>query len=228
MYSSRRPLVLLAALSCASVLCATEPTSPTLTEQISQSVTKEVMTQLKSEMPGLVAQVKAAAQSPNQTTAPVVAETPVQPVAAPPQAPSAGTRIANTGADALELMLAKAKQYGGRIEDGLSQAVDYGMKEAPIMVAEWLKWRFWQNILPAVFGTLLHIACVIFYICLWRASKNWGGDNMALSRIFGVIFGGGVNAIILCNFTAPHIMTSLQIWIAPRIYLIEELSKLVK
>lgn len=126
---------------------------------------------------------------------------------------------------AIVSILMGAKNVGGDIYDAsksaIAASVDMVKSQAPELVTEFLKWKFAEALTFVVMGAILLIAG------LWMAYVGWRMDDadagvlvfifLGLLPILGGLIVIGVNA-----------MTVIQIWIAPKIYLIEYIVNIVK
>ncbi len=216
----------LIALVLVTSCLAAEPSvpPPTVTESVTKAAIQEAVKEIKDAMAH-----EAAAPGQVAVTPPVAPPS----VAAPTQ-PTAATRMANTSADALDFIVNRAKAYSGKIEDGVSKAVDYGMKELPVVITEFLRWRFWMHLMHALSSVVFGLIGVTL-ICLGVKRGNWS-DSSPPAWLIGVIAGGIMTVIATIGFFAgppngpsglDHIMSCIQIAIAPRIYLIEQVSHLM-
>ncbi len=146
---------------------------------------------------------------------------------------SQATELAKTGNDLLRFMADRAKAYTGRLEDGVNKAIDVVQEQSPIIVAEFLRWRFWMHAIkaatPIVFGLM---GIIMFAVGIRRA--NWDG----MSPWCFVTIGGGLAVFVgVIGFFAgaghesvsglDHLMSCVQIKIAPRVYLLDQVSHLM-
>ncbi len=142
---------------------------------------------------------------------------------------SQATELAKTGNEALRFMLDRAKSYTGKIEDGVGKAVDITIKEAPETVRQFLVWRAWKHGVSAA----ISMACILMfwaaYTYLWFASRKWDDGNKLPARgllfcvlMFVTMMIGDIGCV------KSNALSLVQIKFAPRIYLIEELTKLIK
>lgn len=139
------------------------------------------------------------------------------------------TEMAKTGNEALRFMLDKAKAYTGKTEDAVGWVVDKIQTEAPETIRQFLLWRQWMHgiyyFLPFTLGV---IAVAAFFFCLKRSKWGYAGPDNAYAA--WATFAGCVAVIwIIITLTSTHELLSLiQIKVAPRIYLIEQLTQLLK
>lgn len=175
----------------------------------------------------LTAQVLAAKQDLAKVSA--QASAPSAPVAAPAEAAPEG--VLSSKDALLHFILTKADKYSGKIEDGIGKAVDEIERETPGLVKEWLRWRFIENafyfIEPILVAIILGLVA-LFCLSRWKAALKARTDpdgwimGTILPAIFSVIMVAGGVCINMDNLLA-----CVQIVIAPRIYVIEHVLKLM-
>ena len=126
--------------------------------------------------------------------------------------------VVNKADDVLASLLEKTV---GAVERG----ADWLAGEIPDVVNQLLAWHFWQSCILAFIFLILCVAVVIGYIKLWKLVEN--EFDPSIIRI-----GDGVVAtMLLCFLGSSCILTALnalKIAIAPKLYLLEYASSLVK
>jgi hypothetical protein len=130
----------------------------------------------------------------------------------------------------MDFMLGKAKTYTEKGEAALSKTVDFALKEAEPTVKEFLVWRFWQHTI--YFLIPMSIAVIALITSIWNGKKSATINQAYRTDAREVVcFISAVVALVAILFTGAcvhHLMSALQIHLAPRVYLIEELGKLIK
>lgn len=125
----------------------------------------------------------------------------------------------------MRFALDKAKQYTGTAEQVVGKTVDLVQKEAPETVEQFLKWRFFQHMAYFLIPVSATILCTAAFLFCWWAKIKWD-DNWGIGiPIFGAF---GFFAIMFSLCEIGDLLKAIQIYVAPRIYLIEELGKLLK
>jgi len=129
----------------------------------------------------------------------------------------------------LSFTLEKVKKYSEVGEQAIEKAIDSASKEAPILCEEYLRWNFWKNILK-----FLAPMCGFFIfggIYIFIGQKiNWNLDDHHFFGGIAVI----ISAIVSCFFflitlfSFDCLLTAIQIHIAPRVFLLEQVMNLVK
>lgn len=130
----------------------------------------------------------------------------------------------------LNFALDKAKLYSEKGEAAVEKAVDTAMKEAPILANEYLKWKFLENsikfAIPATIGFLSLILCC-FYI--FRANKyGWESDDFFSFNCLMVFVFGLVILVTFLVIDFDNLYTAIQIQVAPRVYILEQVLHMVK
>lgn len=155
----------------------------------------------------------------------------------PPAAPVAPA-VAKTESyrDAfLSFALEKAKTYSGALEGAASKAIDVAKAEAPELAREWLRWKAWEHALYEVIPLMLLGAFVALFLYNWSRFQMGGYRNGELVKgafyhvvlsWFGVLGSAATAIALLVNL--PHLFTLIQIWTAPRVYMIEQVIDLAK
>lgn len=123
----------------------------------------------------------------------------------------------------LQFALEKAKLYSENGEQAIGKAVDLAQREAPELAKEWLRWRFWRSIIYCVLCT------ITIWPCIWAMKKGHaigdeGGAFMCVMGGFALV--GSI--ILVATVAAPALIDAIQIAIAPRIYIAEQLINLIK
>lgn len=180
------------------------------------------------QIAALTAQVLAAKQDLAKVSA-QASTTPSAPVAVPAEVAPEG--VLSSKDALLHFILTKADKYSGKIEDGIGKAVDEIERETPGLVKEWLRWRFIENafyfIEPILVAIILGLVA-LFCLSRWKAALKARTDpdgwimGTILPAIFSVIMVAGGVCINMDNLLA-----CVQIVIAPRIYVIEHVLKLM-
>jgi len=126
--------------------------------------------------------------------------------------------------------LAKAAEQAGAV----------AQEQLPLLVQEYLRWGFVEALVTVLLLAVLFCVAVTLAV---RAHR-WGGKACGCGQAFkpnghtnyycndpgpciGVIL-LGVAAAACCVGLFNHGSTALQIWIAPRVYLLERVSEMVR
>lgn len=114
--------------------------------------------------------------------------------------------------------------------ENAAQAIgDFATKEIPPFIHEYLQWKFFE----ACYYTIIPIVCLLISLYILRygrkllsSDKNYGGFEI-VPVIIGSLF--TVVAVIATMVNGiPNLKTAVQIKIAPKVYLIEQASEIIK
>lgn len=114
--------------------------------------------------------------------------------------------------------------------ENAAQAIgDFAVKEIPPVIHEYLQWKFFEAcyyaILPII-GLLISVYILRWGIKLLNSDKDYGeleivnvvgGSTLTLAALIATI-----------SISIPNLKTAVQIKIAPKVYLIEQASDIIK
>lgn len=116
-------------------------------------------------------------------------------------------------------------------KEGVTKGVDVAMKQVPEVVDQLLRWKLVEN---AVYGLVMLLVVATIVGVMWkywayvRASEDRvNDDNWIWVGIIASFFTVFISAIILKE-VYDSFTVLLQIYVAPKLYLIEYFSKLLK
>lgn len=127
----------------------------------------------------------------------------------------------------------KSKELVVNAIDFIQRSGDFVAEQAPLVVQEFLLWRFTQATLWA------SIELVVFAVCVWYCRRYIKPAMVELDKptrdqsdlVIGRGVIGGIAAIItgfICFVAAMfNVVEAVQIKLAPRVYMLEELSKYI-
>lgn len=132
----------------------------------------------------------------------------------------------------LRFVLEKAQKYSEKGEQAIGKAVDLATEEAPLLAKEYLHWKFWENLLYFLVPAFLFVVIGSLDIYFIRKGFKLGwGDSYEPSRWWvAVVFcsiGSGIS-LLITFINLDCLFTSIQISIAPRVFIIEQLMQLIK
>ncbi len=153
---------------------------------------------------------------------------PVQPTTTTP-------KLIETRDAFLAFAFEKAKTYSEKAELAVSKAVDVVSSEAPEMLKEFLRWRACMHGLKGLAPIVLMGLSFWMYSYSWpRFKLNIFWEKIVKGEVHNVIFGWvglvGIFAgfITMCVVGLHHFMSFVQILVAPRIYIIEQVTNMFK
>lgn len=135
----------------------------------------------------------------------------------------------------ISFVLDKAKVYTDKAEVAVSKAVDVVTTEAPLLVQEFLRWRLWMHGI----NTFLPIAFLIlgFHLFFKQFSK-WKMDQYenrlvegTPANVIATVLSGILtlaSLIVSIAVSLDHFTRFIQVLVAPRVYLVEEVIKVLK
>lgn len=121
----------------------------------------------------------------------------------------------------------------------IKKSSDFVSEQAPLIVQEFLDYRLFEAICYAVLSFVIMSGLFIGTIYLWKKSnkiardkklKCWFDDNPSptnISALIILIVSAIFIPMVFFEVFLPYIMDIIKITIAPRIYLLEELPKLI-
>lgn len=111
-----------------------------------------------------------------------------------------------------------------KVGDLTSQAIDFASDQIPDVIHQLLVYKLAVNL----FYFIASIIFVVIFIWGWHKIKAWGIENqddepiIVYSTIGGVV-SSGIIIHAMCRLT-----TILEIWLAPKLYLIEYAAEIMK
>jgi hypothetical protein len=115
--------------------------------------------------------------------------------------------------------------------ESATQTKDFVIDQAPDIINQLLYWKFFENLILGIIPlVLVLISLMIVLICSRDFAKNMYEDDISLKSVIFIISTvigvGGLIGFITGGFSS--LMTALQIYIAPKIFLVEYAAGLVK
>lgn len=119
-----------------------------------------------------------------------------------------------------------------KVTEWAEKTGDFVVDQAPLVVQEILRYNFALSLITQVFCLLALTAIgVVFYKLLkcvpaWLDDEHTGLPKMFISGMLALISGLGFIPALVITFLKNG--DWLQIWLAPRLYIIEYVSALIK
>ena len=115
----------------------------------------------------------------------------------------------------------------------INKIEDFTVKEIPPFIHEYITWKFYENLLPITLFTLLLLVLTILtckYITpFWRwASETSKKEQDTIYFLFPVVVTCLMVVVILITFPYNNIKNCIQIKVAPKVYLLEQVTKIIK
>lgn len=147
----------------------------------------------------------------------------------------ATTKDSSTTKDVfISFVLDKAKAYTDKAEVAVSKAVDVVTAETPLLVQEFLCWRLWMHgikfFLPVI---LLMLGLYLFFKYFNKWETDTYGNKLIQGRPTDVIISivsGVLSLVSLAGsiVNVSHLMLFVQVLVASRVYLVEEVIKVLR
>jgi hypothetical protein len=135
------------------------------------------------------------------------------------------TKNVDTKDALMSFVLEKANTYSDKTEVAIGKAFDFAVAEIPLVMKEFLMWRTVQHCFTffifSVVSTLIY-----FYFIRKCFGEQWRDDSDEVSMVGGVV--GTIAIFFMIGAAICEFLNMMQILIAPRIYLIEQGSALLK
>ena len=104
------------------------------------------------------------------------------------------------------------------------------LAEMPNVVQQLLTWKFWDSIVRCVGGLSCYVAGAgLVYLCYWLWKRSAEKDRY-MSDVNSIPSTIGALIFLCCTWIPACFLvnlTWLQIWVAPKVYLIEYASSLI-
>jgi uncharacterized membrane protein YccC len=112
-------------------------------------------------------------------------------------------------------------------DGGIQKAVEFAQQQAPDLIHQLLAWHFVESLIASVIGFAMVVVAVLvapkWIKKLWNLDEDCPGHPASLFAILGgigMVFGG--ICLVVNN------LDWLQIWIAPKVWLLEYMAHLIK
>lgn len=118
------------------------------------------------------------------------------------------------------------------IEEASSKISDFAVQHIPPFIQEYLTWKFWES---AVYTCCYFVPIVIMWMLysvfikkIWNWGKEQSNHTDGISRLVPIVFTAVPLVITTSSFPIQPIMDMIQISLAPKVYILEQASQLVK
>lgn len=108
---------------------------------------------------------------------------------------------------------------------GVAQAVDFALQQAPLVVQEFLSWKMSEAIINLIFFGAAFVIVFCFFIFLIKKAKKHINSDVIVPISLGLAFTSFLMIYLLFDFIKPDIQTIMKIKLAPRVYIIEYVTK---
>jgi hypothetical protein len=107
---------------------------------------------------------------------------------------------------------------------GVAQAVDFALQQAPLVVQEFLSWKMSEAIINLIFLGTGALILFCFFIFLIKKAKKHIGNDAIVPISMGMTITLAFMIALLINIK-NNIQTIAKIKLAPRVYIIEYVTK---
>lgn len=117
------------------------------------------------------------------------------------------------------------------IESTASKIGDFATEQIPPFITEYLTWKFWEAAFSASLYLIL-VAVAGVYLAYWKKIWAWNvkyfhsSDGVSLLPV--ALSATLLTLMLFFNFPYDEIKDMIQINIAPKVYLLEKASEIIK
>lgn len=115
---------------------------------------------------------------------------------------------------------------GEKVLEYLEATEGFAVEQAPLLAQEIVRWGVWGNGLLFLAGIVIIGLGVVTSIISARAFRSAGGSDAEFLRFFGSLACSGV-CLIFGSIGISHISAVLKAFIAPRLYILEQIGSLL-
>ena len=111
---------------------------------------------------------------------------------------------------------------------GLAKAVDFAVEQAPIVVQEFLSWKMGEaifNVVAYTIATIVLFSVLRFLLKKIKETDMNSGPEEIVPIGLGFLFCLAVFCLIIFTQLKPNIETIIKIKLAPRVYILEYVTK---
>lgn len=120
------------------------------------------------------------------------------------------------------------KEVYGASKMGVIKAVDFAQEQAPLVVQEFLQWKFAEGLIRLV------VSLIVIGVSIWVCRKalkwmsNEDNDDTKVVGAVAIVFAITICFTVTLKGALPNMEQIAKIKIAPRVYLIEWISGQIK
>ena len=126
-----------------------------------------------------------------------------------------------------EQMKERLESYLDTIEQSVGTASEFTMEQAPLLAQEVVRYTLWSNLIGAITCLVLALIVILVARVLWKLTDQLPKSEADVAKtplvIFGVFF--FVACVVGISYYVP---ATLKAAVAPRLVIVEEVSRLVK
>lgn len=99
-------------------------------------------------------------------------------------------------------------------------------EQAPLYVQELLQWGFYDNVISAIVGMILFAPLFIYSFFTWKANLKKSHDTSDPYLLINILM-LLICIPLFCAVIVPSIREAVKIKVAPRVYIVETLTKTI-
>lgn len=108
-----------------------------------------------------------------------------------------------------------------QVQSGVSAGVNFLSTEIPDVIRQLIVWKLVESVILAVASLLASLGCA------YGIYKSWKNDDMDGDAVVPITIFGGMFLLAGLILTVCKSLVALQLWLAPKVWLIEYAAKLV-
>lgn len=107
------------------------------------------------------------------------------------------------------------------------ESVEWALKQAPDICDQYLRYEMISSTINAAILTIIGIALVVCFVKFWRFSKSLNEYDQTPSRIVASFVAAGLMTLVSFGWQ-NNVHRVIKIHVAPKVYLVEFATKLIK
>lgn len=131
-------------------------------------------------------------------------------------------------------MLKGAKDAGSEIyaagKYSIIKAVDFAQEQAPMVVNEFVTWKFYEaltNFVLYMIPVIVMLSIIIYAIRYFRSDK-YKSDEVCVTLGISTLLSIVLSSVIFATYIVPAVNIMVKAKIAPRVFVIEWVSDQIK
>lgn len=119
------------------------------------------------------------------------------------------------------------ERHADEILGWLRKAVEFAGDQAPLVVQEMLRWRLIEH---TVWGVLFSLVAAALLLMVWRLCRRLRSDDLTCrdeDSCWAFLFANGLGSAVSGLLAVYCWVTVVKIQVAPRLYLLEQISKML-
>jgi hypothetical protein len=122
---------------------------------------------------------------------------------------------------------ASSEIYGAS-KAGIVKAVDFAQEQAPMVVQEFLTWKFAQSVIWTVVGVIALVVLTVIFLKLKKLAVENANTGLDVLGFFGMVICIITFLCVCGGCVIPNVEQMVKVKVAPRVYIIEWVSDQVQ